>query len=485
MTAANLLHILPLIVLAAGSVVGMLAIAAHRSHNLTFAIALLTLVLSFLGLHYELLGQGESVAGLIQLDGYAAFFTGLMLVAGIAVTLMARGYMGWCSVFPEECYLLILIAVLGCAVLVSSIHFVSFFLGLELLTVSLYVLIAYCRSGPRDIEAGLKYFIPAATSSAFLLFGMSLIYAQTGTMLLPGLVRPAQTPGGPMSLFTLVGAGMILTAIGFKLALAPFHLWAADVYEGSPDPVTALVATASKGAVFALLLRYFGALGIQTHEPFLFILTAVAILTMFLGNLLALLQNNLKRLLAYSSISHLGYLLIALMAGGPAGETAAMFYLLAYFITILGAFGVMVALSGEALDAHTIVGCRGLASRHPFLGAVLALMMFSLAGIPLTAGFLGKFYVVLAGAQSRLWLLVLALVVNSVLGLFYYLRVVIAIYQPIPVASPDVAPAPARVRRRAPLTFGLLAALVIALIWLGVYPGPAIRLIESLQGTLR
>jgi NADH-quinone oxidoreductase subunit N len=244
--------------------------------------------------------------------------------------------------------------------------------------------------------------------------------------------------------------------------------------------VTALIATASKGAVFALLFRYFATLGIQGREPFFFILSAVAILTMFVGNLLALLQNNLKRLLAYSSISHMGYLLVAFLAGGPSGETAAMFYLLAYFITTLGAFGVLVALSGEEQGLRTIEDCRGLGLRRPFLGVVLALMMFSLAGIPLTAGFLAKFYAVLAGVQSRLWALVLVLVVNSVIGLFYYLRVVGVLYEPIPPASQGTASV-----QRSYLSTGLLTVLALLLIGLGVYPSPAIHLIESLRSTLR
>jgi NADH-quinone oxidoreductase subunit N len=206
---------------------------------------------------------------------------------------------------------------------------------------------------------------------------------------------------------------------------------------------------------------------------------------MFLGSFLALLQSNLKRLLAYSSISHMGYLLVALLAGGPQAETAAMFYLLAYFITVLGAFGVLAALAGGERDFHTIDGCRGLAWHRPFLGAVLALMMFSLAGIPLTAGFLGKFYLVLVGAGSRLWLLVFALVVSSVLGLFYYLRVVIAIYEPIPQAYQDGTGIRPHVRRGSPLTAGLLAVLAVLLIGIGVYPGPAIHLIESLRSVLR
>lgn len=484
MATADLLHISPLIVLAAGSLLGMIGIAARRSHIATFTLTLLSLILSFLALRFALLGRGELVAGVVRLDGYAVFFMGLLLAAGIAVTIMSHGYLNRCRIVPEEFYVLILIAVLGCAVLVSSTHFASFFIGLELLSVSLYTLVAYCRSGPTDIEAGIKYFVPAATSSAFLLFGMALVYSQSGTMSLSGLARLAETSDEGLALPILLGAGLMLTAIGFKLALAPFHLWAADVYEGSPAPAAAFIATASKGAIFALLFRTFGVLRVQASEAFFLVLMAVAILTMFVGSFLALRQNHLKRLLAYSSISHMGYLLVAFLAGGQEGEAAAMFYLLAYFIAVLGAFGVVAALSGEIRDFGSMDDCRGLAWHRPFLGAVLALTLFSLAGIPLTAGFLGKLYILLAGARLHLWPAVFALVVSSVLGLSYYLRVVVALYQPVSGASQD-ATTLRRGRMRSPLTETALAVLAILLIGAGAWPAPLIHLIDGLRSTLR
>jgi len=353
------------------------------------------------------------------------------------------------------------------------------------LSVSLYALVAYHRSRPTDIEAGVKYLVPAATSSSFLLFGMAMVYAHTGTMELSQLVRLAPGTWQPSGLLARAGMGMILIGIAFKLALAPFHFWAADVYEGAPAPVTALIATASKGAVFALLLRYFGAMSMQMRDPFFVIFTVIAIASMFLGNYLALLQNNLKRLLAYSSIAHMGYLLVAFVAGGPLAVTAVTFYLLAYFITTLGAFGVITALSNKETDFSRVAGYRGLAFRHPFLGVTLAAMMFSLAGIPLTAGFLAKFYVLFAGVRSALWLLVLVLVANSVVGLFYYLRVIITIYQPVPSMAEELRagcryrPAPS-----ASVIGGIvLAVLMVCVIWIGVYPGPVIHWIDGLVVT--
>jgi NADH-quinone oxidoreductase subunit N len=482
MTGAEVLGLLPLIILAGGAILGMLGIAVYRSHIPTLVITLGTLIGSFVTLRFPLRSPAEYITPLIRFDGYAIFFLGLLFLTAMAVAVMSYGYMRGRAVVREELYVLLLIAMLGCSVLVSSTHFASFFLGLEVLSVSLYALTAYLRSQPTDIEAGLKYLIPAATSSSFLLFGMAMVYAHTGTMELSDLARFVAGAWPQSNLVALVGMGMILSGLGFKLALVPFHFWAADVYEGAPAPVTALIATASKGAVFALLLRYFSAMSIQEREPFFVIFTVVAIASMFLGNYLALFQTNLKRLLAYSSIAHMGYLLVAFLAGGRLAVTAVTFYLLAYFITTLGAFGVLTALSNKDTDFSHLADCRGLVFRHPLLGTVLAVMMFSLAGIPLTAGFLAKFYVLFAGVRSALWLLVLVLIANSVIGLFYYLRVIVAIYQPMP--STEEGP---RVGRRylpapsASLLGGvLLVVLTVCLLWLGVYPGPVIRWIETL-----
>ena len=464
----------------------MLGIAIRRSHGGTFVLALVTLVLALVTLRIPMVSSPGQVMALLQFDGYAIFFMGLLFSAGIAVVVMSYGYMKGRATIREEYYLLVLTAMLGCSVLVSSTHFVSFFIGVELLSVSLYILIAYNRSRPINIEAGIKYLIPASTSSTFLLFGMSLVYAHTGTMALSDLAWLAASPWLAGDLLAFVGAGMILIGIGFKLALVPFHFWAADVYEGAPAPVTALIATASKGAVFALLLRYFGVMNLRAQGSFFFIFTWMAVLTMFVGNYLALRQNDVKRLLAYSSIAHMGYLLVAFLAGGPLAVTAVILYLLAYFITTLGAFAVIAAMSDKEEDFADIEDYRGLAAAHPFLAAALSATMFSLAGLPLTAGFLAKFYAVLAGVRSGLWLLVLVLAANSAIALYYYLRVIVAVYQPVaPVRDEAGVVRPRRAAPSASLIGAIvLALLLLALFWVGIYPGPIIRFIESLTGPL-
>jgi NADH-quinone oxidoreductase subunit N len=268
---------------------------------------------------------------------------------------------------------------------------------------------------------------------------------------------------------------LMITGIGFKLAVVPFHMWTPDVYEGAPAPVTAFVATVSKGALFGLLLRYFREAPATGGTVFL-VFTIIAIASMVVGNLLALLQNNVKRILAYSSIAHLGYLLVAFQAGGLLGGRAATFYLTAYFVTTLGAFGVVSVLSAGDRDADRIEDYRGLFWRRPALAGVLVVMLFSLAGIPLTAGFLGKFYVVAAGAASATWLLLLVLVTTSAIGIYYYLRIIVALYA---TETPAIHAEHVEPRMHATSRV-VLTVLTGVLFWLGIYPAPLLAVIQKI-----
>ncbi len=272
---------------------------------------------------------------------------------------------------------------------------------------------------------------------------------------------------------------LLLVGISFKLALPPFHMWTPDVYQGAPAPVAAFIATVSKGAMFALLLRYFYAWQVVRHPVLLPAFTALSIAAMFTGNLLALQQQNLKRLLAYSSIANMGYLLVAFLAGGALGKTAVTFYLSAYFITTLTAFGVITVLSRHHREVEQLAEYRGLAWRFPWLSLLLGVSLLSLAGIPITAGFVGKFLVLYAGVGARLWLLAIIMVINSGIGLFYYLRVVIDLFR-LPEFEPTISknkpPAPAR---ETPLALIALVVLFLLLLWLGFYPPTLIRMIEQ------
>lgn len=269
----------------------------------------------------------------------------------------------------------------------------------------------------------------------------------------------------------LSGLAMIIVGVGFKLAVVPFHVWTPDVYEGAPAPVTAFIATVSKGGMFALLMRYFSRLGLHDSGSLFLLFAIIAIVSMSAGNLLALLQTNVKRILAYSSISHLGYLLVAFLAGGSIGTAAVTYYLVAYFVTMLGAFDVVTMLSVER-EADAMSDYQGLFWHRPWLAVVFAASLLSLAGIPLTAGFVGKFYIIAAGVGSALWWLVLILVVNSGIGLFYYLRIVVAMYKDAPREGQATVPSVSLTGTIA------LAALTLLLVWLGIYPATLIHTVQ-------
>ena len=473
MNSTDLVAVLPLGVLGVASLVVLLATAFHRSHRLIFLLTILSEIAAFAATLFVSSASPRQVTSLIVIDHYSLFFAGLLLAGSFAVTILSYGYFAKHSEEKEEFYLLLLLATFGSLVLASSSHFVSFFLGLEILSVSLYVKIAYPGGRKQPLEAGLKYLILAGASAAFLVFGMALVYAETGTMDFSRLASSSDNPG----LLLLAGFALILSGVGFKLALVPFHMWTPDVYQGAPAPVAAYVATVSKGAVFALLLRCFVQTNANAHSSLFWILSAISIASMAAGNFLALLQSNLKRILAYSSIAHLGYLLVAFLAAKDLAVAASTFYLTAYFISILAAFGVISVASSEDKDADSLEDYRGLFWRRPWLATVLTAAMFSLAGIPLTAGFVGKFYLLAAGIGSAQWLLVVVLVVTSAIGLYYYLKIIVVLYSS-PVSTQEGArPIPPAAVPWA--GSAVLAGLMILMIWLGVYPTTIMRIIQS------
>lgn len=466
MSAEGFIAILPLFV-AAGAASLLTAVAGfYRRHWFVAGFTMAALVLSFASLFAASGSAPIDVTRLIVIDDFSIFAMGLIFAASFAITLLSYGYNGGSEGRHTEYYILLLLSSLGAAVLSCSRHFVSFFLGLEILSVSLFGLVAYMRTS-RGNEAGLKYLLLAGASSAFLVFGMALVYGATGTMEFSNV---RMEPSGGL----ILGAGMamIIAGAGFKLAVVPFHAWTPDVYEGSPAPVSAFIASISKGAVIMALLRLFTGAGALGYRPLFIFLSAAAIASMFAGNILALFQNNVKRLLAYSSIAHLGYLLVAFLSAGTFASSAVVFYLTAYFISIVGAFGVVTVLSGKEGDAEGLDGYKGLAWRRPGLAIVFSAMLLSLAGIPLTAGFIGKFYLVAAGAASSLWALVVSLALSSVIGFYYYLRVIIVLFSPAPEGE-QTAPSIDAAGSAA------LIALTLALIFLGVYPEPFLGLVNA------
>ncbi|HUH66102.1 MAG TPA: NADH-quinone oxidoreductase subunit N [Syntrophales bacterium] len=471
MTALEIKAILPFMVLAAAQVAIILGIALRRSHRLTFALAIGAVIAAVLAVLLGPAPSPHSLTPLLVVDGYAVFFIVLILLSGLFTFLISYGYLEARRENREEFYVLILTALLGSIVLVASTHLASFLLGLESLSVSLYALAAYARTSELSFEAGIKYLVLAAFSSAFLIFGMALTYAEVGSMEFTAIAAKAATPGmGPVF---LAGMMLIIVGIGFKLAVVPFHMWIADVYEGAPAPVVGFIATVSKGAVSAVLLRYFMQVDAYGGNSLTLFFVCIAVASMFVGNLLALFQDNLKRLLAYSSIAHMGYLFVAFLASGGLRVTAVVFYLTAYFIVNLGAFGVVTILSGKERDADRLDDYLGLFFENPWIAGVLTVMLLSLAGIPLTAGFIGKFYVLAAGIDSVLWFPVICLIVTSAIGLFYYLRVLIVLFTPAPENA-------AAVKHTLSAGAFALALPVFLLVGLGVYPGPVLTMIINL-----
>ena len=475
MSRTEIVVILPLIVLAAAPVAIMLTITVRRSYEVSAALAFLGLAVALALLPVASTQGNRQSTMLLLMDNYALFYMGLLFATALVLVLLSYRYLKVHSGNHEEFWMLLLLATLGSAVMVASVHFASFFLGLEVLSISLYALIGYHRTSAIGAEAAVKYLVLAAVSTAFLLFGMALVYAETGSMEFGQIAAARGGLGDPERVVFLAGMGLMVVGIGYKLAVVPFHMWAPDVYEGAPVPVTALIATVSKGGMFAVLLRLFTQIGFRADDELFWLFTAVAIASMFAGNLLALLQNNVKRILAYSSIAHLGYLLTAFLASGSLAVTAVTFYFIAYFVASVGSFGVMTVLSGPDRDADQIEDYRGLFWTRPWLAGVFTIMLLSMAGMPLTAGFVGKFYLVAAGAQSSLWALVMILVATSVIGLFYYLRIIVAMYSQ-PSEEEGGAGFPALPSPSETVVLAMATALSV---WLGVYPSALIHIIPS------
>lgn len=430
----------PLGVLTIMAAVILLVIAFWRHHGLIVALTCFSVILSAAALIqvmplWKTFLLGRTDIPMLIFDRQAIFFSLIWLGSALVIAFLSYSYWSSRSVFREEFYLLLLVATLGAIVLTSSAHFATFFLGLEVMTVSLYALIAYVSDEKQGIEASIKYLILAATADAFLLFGIAMIYAGTGSL---ELVKTAALLASAQG-STLVGFALLLVGVCFKLALVPLHMWIGDVYQGAPAPVGGFLATVSKGAILAFLVRYFMNVPSQGGSPGpLFVgLMSLGLVSMLGGSVLALFQSNFKRLLAYSSIAHMGYVSLALVAVplGHQGINAAEFYVLAYVVTSLLAFGVMIVVSSDKdRDEDAVSGYEGFAWQNvrnrPWLAAFLTVAMLSLAGVPLTGGFFGKFLLVKAGIAGALWPGVMTLVLASAISVLFYLRVIWVLFKP-------------------------------------------------------
>lgn len=470
MSVIDLYNWMPLITTAAGAVLLMLLIAIKLSHRIIEIICLIIYLHAIVALsetHYQ-------VTNLFIFDSFQALFQAILLFSGLAVTLLSYTYFNEKEENPKEYYVLLLLSTLGAQVLCISHHFITLFLGLETLTISLYALIAYLRTRNNAIESGVKYLILAAFSSAFLLFGMALIYFEAGAMGF-GMISESVSQN-PSSVLFITGIGLLLVGAGFKLSLAPFHLWAADVYDGSPTPVTAFIATVSKGGMLIVLFRLLALSGLYGYEPAFTILSILAIFSMLAGSFLALKQRNIKRIMAFSSIANMGYLLVTLLTIKNGGIQAASFYTVIYFIALLAIFGIICTLSTKTRDADSVDDFKGLFWYRPVLAIIFTVALLSLAGIPLTAGFIGKFYILRTGIEAKQWLLIFTLIFTSIVSLFYYLRIIVSMF-----SSGDKVIS--EVYQLHPgyyyINGLLLTALTISLIIIGVYPQRIIAFLET------
>lgn len=401
----------------------------------------------------------------VAVDSFAAFFEIIFLSLTLLVLMLAPAYLDRRKIHRGEFYILLIAAVAGLVLMVSATSLMTIFIGLELLSISLYILSAFLRLEERSQEAGLKYLLIGGFASGFLLYGMALVYGGTGSTLLPDIARGVRGATGDSLTFSLVGIGLILVGLAFKTSAAPFHTWSPDVYEGAPAPVVAFMSASTKVAAIAVFLRLyvtsFGAPSVSSRWTV--VLGAVAGLSMLVGAVGALRQQKLKRMLAYSSVAQAGYLLLGVVAANRAGMVGGLYYLAAYAAMTFGAFGVITLLARADTDADAISGLRGLGYQQPALGLAMAIFMFSLAGVPLTAGFMGKLFIFVAAVQAGYAGLAIVAVVASVISLYYYLRVVIVIYTP-----PEI-----RKRVRAADSLGTAAVLAAGAltVGLGIFPG--------------
>ena len=426
----DIYRVLPELIWCAFGVILMLLQPFLKNRQMLTFLAMVGAAIGTLSTFFGVPGSG--FFGLIQFDTYSLFFHWLVGLITFLVILSSDSYLARENLAGAEFYALILFATAGMGVLASAQELLTAFIGLEMSSISSYVLAGYRRDSIKATEAALKYFLLGSFATAFFLYGIALIYGVTGSTNLIALAN-----ADPSSPYMRIGLTLILVGLGFKVAAAPFQIWTPDVYEGAPTPVTALFSAGPKAATFALLLRIFATVNAATSYWF-WAFWVLAALTMFAGNLGALVQDNVKRLLAYSSIAHAGYVLVALAAvtgmksdpdtGAIPAYAAVLFYLASYGFVSVGAFTVLSDLGGRGERYLKAEDFAGLGTRQPFAAAMMALFLLSFLGLPITAGFFGKLYIFKAAVKSNLIWLAILMAVNSVLGAYYYLKVIIVMY---------------------------------------------------------
>jgi NADH-quinone oxidoreductase subunit N len=463
----DVLRLLPELILCAAGIVLMLAepFVTSMRRGVFQTLATIGAAAALGATIYPARHSGVAFSGLLRIDGFSVFLHVLVELIALLVILGSADYLEREHIQHGEYYALILFATVGMCVMASAGELMTAFVGLEVSSISTYILAGYRRDAPRSDEAAMKYFLLGSFATAFFLYGIALVYGGTGTT---ELARMTQSGLSEAPMLLKLGLTLVLVGLGFKIAAAPFQLWTPDVYEGAPAPVTALMATGPKAAAFALLLRILATV-VAAGPLWFWALWLAAILTMFVGNLAAIAQSNVKRMLAYSSIAHAGYMLVALAAVAVSdqvslGVAAVLYYLAAYALMKLGAFLLLSQLGGESESHLEMDDFYGLASRQPVAAACFSLFLLSLLGLPATAGFMGKFYIFDAAVQAHLIWLAVFLAINTTIGAFYYLRVIVAMYMREPHQSSTLV--------RIPWAVALVLTVAAAgTIYLGLFPG--------------
>src|SRR6202047_1614394 len=471
-SSRDLLLVLPELIWCGFGALLMLLQPFVRSRRVLTTVAVAGALLGICGNFYAVHNPGGAFAfsGLVAADPFSIFFSHLVGLVAVLVILVAAPYLDRERLADAEFYALVLFATAGMGVLASAQELLTAFIGLELSSISSYILAGYRRDTLKSGESAMKYFLLGSFATAFFLYGIALVYGVTGTTVLPNM-----TAVDPGSTLLKLGLALILIGLGFKVALAPFQVWTPDVYEGAPTPVTALFSAGPKAAAFALLLRIYAVVPAATHFWF-WAFWVLAVLTMFAGNLGALVQTNVKRMLAYSSIAHAGYVLVAFaavtfLAGNPEGGAApayaaVLFYLVSYALVKVGAFTIVSELGGPGEKHLSLEDYAGLGQRQPGAAAILSLFLLSLLGLPVTAGFFGKFYIFKAAVNSHLIWLAVLMAINSVIGAYYYIRLIVVMYMREP-SSAEATPAIVAF----PLTVNLVLAITaLGTLYIGLLP---------------
>ncbi|NNG81377.1 NADH-quinone oxidoreductase subunit NuoN [Acinetobacter sp. ANC 5378] len=476
MSFSELMPLAPVMIVALTAIVVMLLIAIKRNHNLIATASVVGLNFALVYILFAMFGGAfapSNVMGMFMVDPFSMLYQLVIIVAALACCTLSHAYIETYKDNREELYILMLCSVAGAMLMVASSHYASFFISLELMSIPVYGLLAYTHQRSRSLEAGIKYLVLSATASAMLLMGMAYIYAYTGSLSfydnVQALMQAIQQP------MVILGLGLIICAVAFKLSLAPFHKWTPDVYAGAPAPIATFLATVAKVATIGLFVRYLLASGAILVDSIVTIITIIAVLSILVGNFLAVRQVNLKRILGYSSIAHFGYLLIGLISMTYASLGNVTVYVITYVLTTIGAFGVVALMSSpynNDSEAESLADYRGLFWRRPILTATLTVMMLSLAGIPLTAGFIGKFLVVMAAVTTQHWFLAAMIIVGSGIGLYYYLRVMVVMY----MTPPDTPRIDADKHWGQKVGGIMVLAAALAVLVIGIYPDPIIKL---------